>query len=190
MTQDQAEPSDRFVLLIGLLMAEDSFQIAPGLTLEQIGAEITVFDLAAAGVEGFRYWSLIEPLLVPSAAEIRSTGTTADGAMGRAWLVSALLLLRGFHRQFCPAQSAYSWRTLSGAAKDRRKLAPFKGGLLDYHTDWLVPDDTALERMFTSEDALWIGQRFASFEKLGSSNQRFKFALESAVDWRFSKEPR
>jgi hypothetical protein len=81
---------------------------------------------------------------------------------------------------------------LGGAAerKEQPPLPPFRGGLLDFHTDWLVADNSADSRQFSREDARWIAERFDTFDRLAASSVRFRFALEAAVDWRFSKEHR
>jgi hypothetical protein len=40
------------------------------------------------------------------------------------------------------------------------------------------------------EDADWLSQHFEVFNHLATNNERFMLALQSAVDWRYTKDPR
>jgi hypothetical protein len=43
---------------------------------------------------------------------------------------------------------------------------------------------------FDAAEAAWIASHFESFNRLAAEDQRFRFALEAAVDWRYAKDPR
>ena len=40
------------------------------------------------------------------------------------------------------------------------------------------------------EDAEWVSGHLEKFNSLAAEDERFRFALESAVDWRYAKDPR
>jgi hypothetical protein len=182
--------------------------------LRRLEANLTVFDLAAAGAAGFREWATLEPIAASATAEIMSPveAAAAPGydALNKCWLVSALLIIRGFARHFCPACSGYSWNFIAGhqasvassfhrqlaeegleraVYEPRGKLPDFCGGLLDYHLRLLLPKETKSAR-FDSEEASWFSANYERFNALAASDQRFRFALEAAVDWRYAKDPR
>ncbi len=212
---EAASPPDNWhVLVCGLDLGGDAFDLGSSLTLRRLQSPMTVFDLAAAGAVGFRQWAAIEPIAALANAEIISpTGAAvAPGydALNKCWLVSALLVLRGFARHTCPACSSYSWNFIAGRQKSvshlfraqlaeegpkravfepRGSLPPFQGGLLDYHLHLLMPKETG-SAAFDSAEAIWISANLERFNRLAASDERFRFALEAAVDWRFAKEPR
>src|SRR5579871_6463630 len=100
LSSKAAYPDVWNVLVCGLPLAEDSFDLGSSLTLRRIVAPLSVFDLAAAGAVGFREWAILEPLAPAATAEIVSpvSGASAPGydALNKCWLVSSLLVLRGF----------------------------------------------------------------------------------------------
>lgn len=69
------------------------------------------------------------------------------------------------------------------------KLPPFKGSLLDYHLQLLVPAECRKDQV-TGLDALWIQEHFPAFNSLAAESESFRFALEAFVDCRFAKEAR
>ncbi len=88
-----------YVLVMGLPRPENPLTLAPGLTLVPVDWPLSVFDLAAAGVVGFREWAMLEPVSSLCTCEIE-TAKDSDVVPGydtlnRAWLASALLVLRG-----------------------------------------------------------------------------------------------
>src|SRR5690348_6296503 len=89
-----------YVLVCGLSVGTSPLPIASGLTLKALDSPLSVFDLAAAGAVGFREWAVLEPLAAACTAEIESAADAAIlpgyDTLNRAWLVSALLKLRGF----------------------------------------------------------------------------------------------
>ena len=201
------------VLVCGLPLAEDTFDLGSLLTLRRIVSPLSIFDLAAAGAVGFREWATLEPLAPTATAEIVSPVAAAQSPgydpLNKCWLVSALLVIRGFARHICPAVSAYSWNFIAGhqekqSATFRRQLAeegvakavyeprgslpPFRGQLLDYHLQLLLPKEER-STPFEASDAAWIAGHFEAFNRL-ASDERFRFALEAAVDWRHAKDPR
>jgi hypothetical protein len=68
-------------------------------------------------------------------------------------------------------------------------LPPFQGNLLDYHTRLLV-ESRCRRDSFKKEDAEWIDKYFDPFNALAADSEQFRFALEAAVDWRYSKDAR
>ncbi len=207
-------PHTWYVLVCGLPLAGDSFNLGSSLTLRRLVGPLSVFDLAAAGAVGFREWAVLEPLGAAATAEIASPTNAAAmpgyDALNKCWLVSALLVIRGFARHVCPAYSAYSWNFVAGHQKSstptfRRQLAEegvekavfepkgslpdFQGGLLDYHLRLFIPRETR-STPFDSEEAVWLSSNFERFNQLASSDERFRFGLEAAIDWRYAKDPR
>jgi hypothetical protein len=127
-TQVNASPPSGVwnVLVCGLPLADDSFDLGSSFALRRLKAKLTVFDLAAAGAVGFREWATLEPIAASATAEIMSTVTAAEApgydALNKCWLVSALLVIRGFARHICPACSGYSWNFIAGI----RNLRPLR----------------------------------------------------------------
>jgi len=195
------EPLDWFLLVLGLPMSAPSYQLGPGLVLQRVERPLTVFDLAAAGAKGFREWAVLEPVTHAVTAELRTNNeaVTPQGydALNRAWLVSAMLVARGFDRHLVPAVSAYSWNRIAGYERATRgqygpaseRLPRFQGGLLDYHLQFLHVGKQQ-GRLFTEGDAEWVRGKLCTFEKLATSDATFRFALEAAVDWRFARDHR
>lgn len=203
-----------YVLIMGLPRPEAPLTLAPGLTLDPLESPLSVFDLAAAGAVGFREWAMLEPIARACTCEIEtardSDVTPGYDTLNRAWLASALLVLRGYTGHLGIACSSYSWSLIAGhqprtakafrqqakgegidAAIHRPKhdLPPFKGNVLDFHARFLI-DRGARTDAVSPDDAAWIAMHFATFNRLASDSEAFRLALEAAVDWRFAKEPR
>ena len=201
-------------VLIWNLELSTPFVVAPGLTIRPLDAPLTVWDLAAAGAVGFREWATLEPFArnIHSELETAKDAAVLPGydALNRAWLVCCLLLLRGFGRSLPVASSAYSWQTVAGYQErtknvfheqlaeegveaavhsTRRSLPPFAGTLLDYHIRILTCPSTSKE-ILAHEDAAWIRKHFDCFNALAASSERFRFALDAANDFRYSKDAR
>jgi hypothetical protein len=202
------------VLVFGLPLAGDNYELGESLKLRRLVKPLSVFDLAAVGAVGFREWAVLEPLAHLATSEIVSpvSAATTPGydALNKCWLASSLIVIRGFPRHLCLAASAYSWNLIAGHQKSssrtfrgqlvdegiekaiyepRASLAPFRGQLLDYHLHLLVPRETR-STPFDSEEAEWVAAHIKRFNQLASSDERFRFALEAAVDWRYAKDPR
>jgi len=115
---------------------------------------------------------MLEPISRLCTCEIEtakdSDVTPGYDALNRAWLASALLVLRGFSRHLGIACSSYSWSLIAGHQK--RSAA---------RTDPV-----------SSDDAAWSAKHFETFNRLASKSEPFRLALEAAIDWRFAKEPR
>lgn len=203
-----------YVLVAGLPRPEAPLALAPGLSLVPLESPLSAFDLAAAGAVGFREWAVLEPLSRGCTCEIEtpkdSDVTPGYDTLNRAWLASALLVLRGFSKHLGVACSSYSWNLIAGhqqrtahvfqeqarregvdAAiyKPKRDLPPFKGTLLDFHARFLI-DQAARTDPVSSEDVAWIFAHFGTFNRLASESEAFRLALEAAIDWRYAKEPR
>ena len=215
MTSEAAKtPEAWHVLVCGLQVAGDSFEIGSSMTLRRIVTPMSVFDLAAAGAVGFREWATLEPLAGVATAEIISplgaAGLPGYDALNKCWLASALLVIRGYARHICPAASAYSWNFIAGhqqaqsstfreqlveegihkaVYEPRGSLPPFRGQLLDYHLRLLLPKEIRATP-FDGLEAAWIASHFDRFNSLAADDERFRFALEAAVDWRYAKDPR
>ncbi len=218
MTQErvqlQAHEGNWYVLVAGLVRPKAPLTMAPGLSLIPLEAPLSVFDLAAVGAVGFREWAVLEPMSNLCTCEIE-TAKDSDivpgyDTLNRAWLVSALLVLRGFSRHVGVACSAYSWNTVAGhqkrtahlfreqaqeegldsaVFKPKRDLPPFRGNLLDFHTRLLI-DSNSRNDQVSDEDTGWIYKSFGTFNRLASESEAFRLALEAAIDWRYTKEPR
>lgn len=209
------QPVDTWhVLVCGLELAGDSFDLGSSLMLCRIKSSLSIFDLASAGAAGFREWATLEPLAPTATAEIVSPsgGAALPGydALNKCWLVSALLVIRGFARHICPAVSAYSWNLIAGQQEVRSagfrrqlekegvekavyepwgRLPPFHGQLLDYHLRLFLPKET-LTTPFDVNEAAWVASHFELFNRLAANDERFRFALEAAIDWRYARDPR
>jgi hypothetical protein len=69
----QEQPVDTwYVLVCGLQLAGDTFDLGSSLEIHRIVTPLSVFDLAAAGAAGFRQWATLEPLAPTVTAEIVS----------------------------------------------------------------------------------------------------------------------
>lgn len=73
--------------------------------------------------------------------------------------------------------------------RPKRALPPFKGGLLDYHLR-LISADSSRDQALTQGDAEWLRGCFPVFNRLAYEDESFRFALEAAVDWRYSRDLR
>lgn len=202
------------ILIYGLQLEVSPLHLASGLTLKNLESRLTVSDLAAAGAAGFRQWAVLEPFAPACRCEIESALDAAVrpgyDTLNRAWLVSALLTLRGFGTHIGLACSTYSWNVIAGHQErtshvfhkqlaeegvdaavhtSRRELPPFSGGLLDYHLRLMLDKDVR-HAPITQQDASWIEKHFETFNSLAAESEQFRFALEAAVDWRYSKDPR
>lgn len=203
-----------YILIAGLPRPDQPIYLASGLSLRPLRSPLSVFDLAAAGAAGFREWAILEPFAPICSCEIE---TAADAAtlpgydtLNRAWLVSALLVLRGFSRHLAVACSSYSWDMVAGhqertssvfhqqvseegvesaVYRSKRDLPPFRGDILDFHRQ-LLANDKPRQQKLSKEDMRWIQRHFDTFNQLANESDSFRFALEAAVSWRYSKEPR
>jgi hypothetical protein len=184
-----------------------------GLRLKKLEAQLTYWDLLAAGSSGFKEYSILEPVAAGCSSEIQSKHETAStpgyDTLNRAWLVSALLSLRGFTRHLGLAASAYSWNTIAGHHERNQelrkkleeegipfhqrppliaKVPEFNGSLLDFHLK-LILGSTWRKDAVTSADATWITDVFETANRL-STDQQFHFALTACTDWRLQADSR
>jgi len=208
--EEQSTSTNWYVLIYGLSLEEAAVSVGPGMTVRQLGAPLTVFDLAAAGAAGFRGWASLEPFAPRCTSEIESPkdGDVVPGydALNRAWLVSSLLLLRGYAGHLPLACSTYSWRKIAGHQKDtastfrkqlaeegvnaavhssHRELPPFRGQILEHHMKLITLPGLGKEILLET-DAAWMCSNFERFNELAADCPNFRFALESATDWRYA----
>lgn len=199
------EGQDWYVLLTGVSGPDVPTRIADGLIIRRIEAPLTIFDLAAAGAAGFREWAVLEPIAPVARCEIETAADaqTKPGydALNRAWLASALLVLRGHQRLTAPACSAYSWNRIAGhqtksmggsvleGTSLSHQLPSFSGGLLDYHLK-IISVGESREDSVSANDAQWLRHHFETSNRLCWSSESFRFALEASVDWRYSRDLR
>jgi hypothetical protein len=135
MTETPVQPETHkgnwYVLVAGLASPKVPLTLAPGLSLIPLDSPLSVFDLAAAGGVGFREWPVLEPISHLCTCEIESAKDSDVGpgcdTLNRAWLISALLVLRGFSRHLGVACSAYSWNTVAGHRAKVRRCGNEKG---------------------------------------------------------------
>jgi len=211
---DGAQGSNWYVLIAGMPPPTSPLTIAGGITLVPLQKHLSVFDLAAAGAVGFRQWSVLEGIAAACTCEIESALDAAVlpgyDTLNRAWLASALLVLRGFSSHIAPACSGYSWNTIAGhqersaplfheqlqeegvraaVFQPRADLPPFRGGMLDFHLQILVHRSRRSDPV-NADDAAWLREHFEPFNSLASNDESFRFALQAAHDWRFAKDPR
>ena len=212
--QSELHQGNWYVLVFGLPPPDRALTLAPGLTLVPLEAPLSVFDLAGAGAVGFRDWAMLGPVAHGCTCEIETAKdsdiTPGYDTLNRAWLASALLVLRGFTRHLGIACSAYSWTLIAGHQKrtsavfreqaasegidaavhaSKRSLPQFKGNLLDFHTRLLIDSDARTDPV-SPDDAAWISMHFGTFNRLASESEAFRLALEAVHDWRYAKEPR
>jgi hypothetical protein len=202
-----------YILLFGIGLAEDSARIGSGLSIRSLGSPLSVFDLAAAGASGFREWATIEPFAPACHIEIESALdadiTPGFDTLNRAWLVSAMLRLRGFSRHLALACSRYSWRDIAGhqtrasasfqtqvaeegvraAVYQPRSALPKFEGQLDYHLR-MLPEEDARTDDITNLDVEWIEGNFDKLNNLCANSERFYLAFQSANDWRYASNHR
>lgn len=205
--------SNCYVLLWNLKCVSAQ-QLAPGLAVRPLDVSLTIFDLAAAGAVGFREWATLEVMALGCTTEIESAKDASTipgyGTLNRAWLASCMMVLRGCGKVLPVAVSTYSWSTVAGfqtkrsqagraplttsGAKDgdfslRGSLPQFSGGLLDYRLQFLLCPAIAHDTL-SVEDALWIQANYKSFNSMAAVSEKFRFALEAAVDWRYAHDQR
>ena len=210
----EAHDGNWYVLIAGLPRPAAALTLAPGVSLRPLQQPLSVFDLASAGAVGFRGWAVLEAVAPGCCAEIESAKDAAIlpgyNTLNRAWLASALLVLRGFTRHLCVACSSYSWSIVAGHEERtshlfqeqlraegweaafqgfKRDLPKFQGNLLDFHLTLLTNKDARTGEV-SAEDAAWIHKHFDVFNNLAAESQPFRFALEAAIDWRFAKDAR
>ena len=195
------------VLVFGLPLAILNYTLGSGLSICRLNSLLSVFDLAAAGAAGFREWAVLEPMTRGCVSEIESAKDSAItpgySHSGRAWLASALVVLRGYTRHLCVAISSYSWNLVAGITErnlakaqsrdgnrgEPEKLPSFKGGLLDYHVRFLTDGRRDYDQL-DEPSSEWVRRHFEVANRLASQHEGFRFSLEAVMDWRYQSEPR
>lgn len=214
-SRDQGRASDPnwYVLVAGLPLPAAPITLAPGISLVPLPGPLSIFDLAAVGAAGFREWGLVGQVAPSCTCEIESAKdsdvTPGYDTLNRAWLVCAMLVLRGYGSVMPVACSSYPWSSIGDTAKRRsdwflqalrnrglsethpsgESLRPFHGGLLDFHARMIMLDSFRRDAI-EPEDAEWCQVSYKQFNELCAASPAFRFALEAAMDWRYAKDLR
>ena len=212
--KDAPHEGNWHLLVIGFPHVAKPLALASGISLRPLFEPLSLFDLAASGAAGFRTWAVLVPVAGACTCEIEtafdSDVTPGYDKLNRAWLASAMLVLRGFTRHLCVACSSYSWNDIAGHQKrtasvfhqqftdegpenavysSKRALPSFQGNLLDFHLKLIVNSASRTDEI-SETDAAWVYDNFDKFNRLAANNEPFQFALESCVDWRYAKDAR
>jgi hypothetical protein len=204
---------DRFVLVFGLDLEISKMSIGHGLVLKKLDAPFGPFDLLAAGASGFKEAALLDGMANACVCEIQSFDSARKlpgyDTLNRAWLVSALLVLRGFTRHMGVAVSISTWDSVAGhharseAKREELKsqgvphtewpdfiprIPSFRAHLLDFHVR-LVVNVGWRRDVVSRDDVAWIANNFEMANSL-SPDERFHFALAASTDWRFQDDSR
>ena len=199
------EESDWHVLLYGMPRIKNTIILAPGLSIKPLDSPLSVFDLASAGVAGFREWAMLEPFAHLCDSEIETTSDSAVlpgyDTLNRAWLAISLLILKGYSTTLGVAYNSYSWSRVAGYKKrtlegiintdsiTEGELPNFKGGLLDVHRQFFMTGEYR-KNFLNQEDIDWISNNYETFNKFAAESKNFRLALESAIDWRYLNNSR
>jgi hypothetical protein len=215
ITDTEHEPTPNwYVLLLGIGVPPKSLLLAPGISLIPLPKPLSMFDLAAAGASGFTAWALIGQVAPMCTCEIESARdsdiTPGYDTLNRAWLASSMLVLRGYGALIPVACSAYPWSTVADLRKQQSEwfvaalkqrgmdnalygkngaLPRFKGDILDFHAR-ILQLPTFRSEAPSDDDAKWCQVHFEKFNKLCAMSEKFRFALEAAIDWRYAKDYR
>ncbi len=196
-------PENQYILLYGLKIEKSPLNFDSGLSLQTLSSPLSLYDLSVAGKAGFAGWPALGPYLNGNLCEITSTKPDRDNPsctdrLNRARALSDLLHLSGYGGHLCLASSTYSWskiaeQTNDGQVDDSRKntepvLPPFNGNILDQYMNLIIPKDA--KDTVSIEDAQWIANHYDSFVALMTEHEKLRFAVDSAIDWRYLKDPR
>jgi len=180
------------VLIIGHFNNLNEIEFGNGLKLLPITKSIDVFDLAALGARGFQEWALLEPIIQLCKYEIVSNfdGDLSNGydLLNRVWLLSQLILHRNINMQ-CIAYSEEMWSNYSGIHKQSIDKEKVHIGLLDYHREVIAFTKNA-KTLIDKEDILWINKKYSIYNTFANKYIKFRIALESASNWRYSNSGR
>lgn len=184
------------VLIFGLDLADPAMSLGSGLAVRELKGRLNLFGVMALAAAGFREAGAIEPFLPYCFCELESAKDAevvpGPEALGRAWLVIALLVLRGHKLAIGIAASAYSWSLAftDGTGPVKIPTLPeFRGSLLDLHLKTPCLRDQKIKKL-TKEDAEWIAASLSSVSDIFERSEKFRFALQAAVDWRYSVDER
>ncbi|MEZ5358453.1 MAG: hypothetical protein R3F48_06435 [Candidatus Zixiibacteriota bacterium] len=201
---EQQSSDGQFILVYGLRLAKSPLRLVPGLELRNLSSSLSLYDLSVAGKAGFAGWPALGPYLGGELCEIVSTNPDTEhpactDRLNRARGVSDLLHILGFGAHLCLASGNYSWSTIADQTTDGRPPTPdeqkaipalpsFKGGILDQYMNLIIPKDA--RREVTVKDAQWIVTKYDSFLTMMAENEKLRFAVDAAIDWRYLKDPR
>ena len=181
-----------YVLIIGYFETENLIDFGNGIRIKPINKKIEVFDLAALGARGFQEWAILEPIIHACKYEIISDfyGDTKNGydLLNRVWLFSQIAMHRNINMQ-CIAYSTESWESYSGLHRLKNIENRVSIGILDYHREVIAFKKDG-KTNFSEEDVNWIKDNFNVYNSLANKNTKFRIALESASNWRYSHSGR
>ncbi len=192
--------STYYILIYGLELCKDEIQLADGVKLRKLDQALTVNDLAHAGAVGFSSWPVLGAFAGECRAELEISAENARKmeclTPHRENYISQILNLRGFSSHICLASSAYSWNRIaghngrleSGKANPSGKLSKFTGVLLNHPMNLILPGNSL--GCLDEEDAEWISQNLPAFCKLADESEKFKYAVDASIDWRYLKTTR
>lgn len=172
-----------YILGNGIELEDEEFSILPYLKIRKIH-QLSVFDLAKLGVNGFSQWSLIEPFCykknnfeIISSENYKSYGYDI---LNRAWLLNTLLVLRKKIRINSIALLNYSWKDLGIINKSHE----INANLCDYHVKILNPSSLN-ENKISLYDIRWIREYFEITNDLAFNHEKFRYSLEVINSWRY-----
>jgi len=198
-----SKPSDArsyYILIYGLKICEEELKIAEGISLRRLNDVLTVNDLAHAGAAGFAGWPVLGAFAGECKLELKINSESAERLQcltaHRENYISQILNLRGFSTQICLASSTYSWNNIAGhsyriengSGDPQVKLSPFVGGLLNYPMNLILPGNS--RACVSDDDAVWLAEYLETFCRLADESERFKYALDASIDWRYLKTAR
>ena len=174
-----------FVLVNGVSLQEESVKILDNLLIRKIPDKFNIFDLASLGSKGFKNWTALEGRVTDCIEILTINDTIPEEGydfLNRAWLLSALLILKGYFKCKPLAYLDRTWVDIAGIHRSQPNDDKFEGGLLDEHKThgWII-SPTKIE--IEAEDILWIQENFEKANHLAFKSEIFKMALQTLVDW-------
>lgn len=172
-----------YILGNGIELGDEEFTILPYLKIQKVH-QLSIFDLAKLGANGFSQWSLIQPFCyaknnfeIISSENHKSYGYDI---LNRAWLLNTLLVLRRKVRINSIALLNYSWNDL-GVINKHHKI---NANLCDYHVKMLNPFSLN-ENKINTNDIKWLQDYFEITNDLAFYHDKFRYSLDAINSWRY-----
>ncbi|PHQ27891.1 HEPN domain-containing protein [Leeuwenhoekiella nanhaiensis] len=174
------------VLVNGLRLKSASEDLLENIWINNIFDKFSIFDLASLGATGFRNWTMLEGRTVDCIEIVVTDENLPDcgyDLLNRAWLVSALFILKNYSRCTPLAYLDHSWVKISGINKTGPLENNFIGGLLDEHkvNNWAPQSSKTLVE---DEDLAWIRDNYEKVNRLANESDIFREAITTICDWR------